>query len=328
MDAVAPATPAPVTRPRQVLLSAGEHLGAAGQRALAIGLENLIAHGNGTVAGDVEPIHQLRVATRRLRATVELFDRVFHTTRAKIYRRDLRWAGHTAGGVRECDVWGELLRALAAKLEPSLRDSLAPAYQALAERRRVELAKVVELVESEQYQRLMARLASPLVKKSPPEATVGAFVIVTVRRAVASISRAGSRLEPSSSPELFHRLRIRLKRLRYMLEMLRDIGGKRARKAIRRLEDMQELLGSQHDAVTAIAWLREFACSAGVPPQTLLATGALIQSLDKRAAKLAARSVRRWKKLERSGILADAVAALAASAHAATQTDKEMAGTV
>jgi CHAD domain-containing protein len=317
------APPEPVNRPPQVLLSPEVPVREAAQNALTTGLEGLIFHRPGVIAGEVEPLHQLRVTARRLRAVVELFDGVIHATRANIYRRDLRWVGHTAGAVRECDVWQELLRDLSTKLQPSMRDALAPVYEALAERRRAELAKVVELLESDRYRKLMVRLSSTLLKKTRPGLTVGSAAVAMVRPTARAVARVGATLQESSTSEAFHRLRIRVKRLRYMLEMLRKIGGKRTKKAVRRLEEMQELLGTHHDAVTAIAWLREFAVSATVAPATLLAVGALIQSLDKRARKLAIRTVKDWKRLNRSAVIADALAEIAHNGRAAAPLENE-----
>jgi triphosphatase len=316
------AAPESVNRPQQVLLSPSVPVCEAAQGALTTGLDGLIFHRPGVIAGEVEPLHQLRVTARRLRAVVELFDGVIHGTRANIYRRDLRWVGHTAGAVRECDVWQELLRDLSTKLQSPMRDALAPVYEALAERRRAELATVVELLESDRYRKLMVRLSSTLVKKIPPELTVGTSAVAMVRPTARAVVHAGARLQESSPPEAFHRLRIRVKRLRYMLEMLRKIGGKRTKKAVRRLEEMQELLGTHHDAVTAIAWLREFAASSGAPPETLLATGALIQSLDKRVRKLAARADKAWKKVNRS-VIRDALAEIAQNARTATPLEMQ-----
>src|SRR5437764_271800 len=81
-------------------------------------------------------------------------------------------------------------------------------------------------------------LSSTLVKKIPPELTVGTSAVAMVRPTARAVVHAGARLQASSPPEAFHRLRIRVKRLRYMLEMLRKIGGKRTKKAVRRLEEM------------------------------------------------------------------------------------------
>ena len=91
-------------------------------------------------------------------------------------------------------------------------------------------------------------------------------------------------------------MRIHTKRLRYALEMTDEMTGRRGRKAVKRLTEMQDLLGSHHDAVIAIAWLRRFADTANAPPAALLAAGALIQSLHRLQIKLTSRSLEHWEK--------------------------------
>src|SRR5580692_11405524 len=45
---------------------------------LATGLAAMMYHADAAIAGEIEPVHQMRVATRRLRATVRLFAGVIH----------------------------------------------------------------------------------------------------------------------------------------------------------------------------------------------------------------------------------------------------------
>jgi CHAD domain-containing protein len=93
--------------------------------------------------------------------------------------------------------------------------------------------------------------------------------------------------------------------------MTDEMTGRRGRKAVKRLTEMQDLLGAHHDAVIAIAWLRRFADTANAPPAALLAAGALIQSLHRLQIKLTSRSLEHWKKLERDGIIRKALAEVA-----------------
>jgi CHAD domain-containing protein len=135
-----------------------------------------------------------------------------------------------------------------------------------------------------------------------------------------SVMRAGAKLEPESPPELYHRLRIRIKRLRYAFEMNEELAGKRGRKTVKRLVEMQELLGQHHDAVVAIEWLRRFAGTSNAPPPSLLAAGSLIQSLHRRQQKLTTRATKQWKKIERADIIRDTLAEVARNGQLQEQT--------
>jgi CHAD domain-containing protein len=306
-----------VVRPSKIVLSPDDPLGDAARAAIAQGVEALKQMRAGATAGDVESLHQLRVATRRLRAAIELFAGVLHGSRVRVYKRDLPWLGQAAGMVRECDVAGELIRARSAKLDPQMAEALTPIYDALAERRKAEHQAFLAVTNSKRYVLLLERLSQPMIRKVDAGTTVRGKGAVMIRPIARSVVRAGSKLAEDSPPEWFHSLRVRVKRLRYALEMLTPLGGKRHKKALARLEATQDILGLYQDGIATVAWLRSHCDSGVVPPATLLAAGALIQSLLKRQRKLAARCLKRWKRVERSGIIREATAEIGRRAHIA-----------
>src|SRR5258707_9443874 len=111
---------------------------------------------------------------------------------------------------------------------------------------------------------------------------------------------------PIYAPDpVFHQLRVRIKRLRYELEMIAPLGAKRHRKTVRRLEELQELLGTYHDVSVTSAWLLSYAETSAAPPKTMLAAGALIQSLSSRERKLRRQCMRAWRRFERSDAMHD-----------------------
>jgi CHAD domain-containing protein len=294
--------------PRKVTLSPVETVADAARKAIVFGAESLTRNQAAAESGEVEPLHQLRVATRRLRASIELFSSVIYASQLKFFRRDLPWLGSEAGAVRECDVTSALITARAAKIDPDLKDAVAPIVAALEERRKVEFAKLCELLESRRYRNLLAKLSSPAIKKVGGDRRVGIAAVQLIRPATHGASRFGKRLAADAPALVFHKLRVRLKRLRYELEMIAPLGARRHKKTLRRLEDLQELLGLYHDVTVAHAWLLSYAETSGAPPTTLLAAGALIQSLDRRESKLRRQSMRAWKKFERSDVMRDTLA--------------------
>src|SRR5207248_2888217 len=87
-------------------------------------------------------------------------------------------------------------------------------------------------------------------------ATLRLFEPVLLRPLLRAVLRSGGRLSAESSPAALHRLRIRVKRLRYAVETLGGLGGKSMRKLLRQLVRLQDLLGEHQDAVTIAARLR------------------------------------------------------------------------
>ena len=140
--------------PRRLTLSPGETVADAARKAIAFGAETLLWHQNAAESGDEEPLHQLRVAARRLRASIELFSNVIYAAQLKLYRRDIPWIGAQAGAVRECDVTAALIGARAAKIDPDLKAAIAPMVAALDQRRKSEHAKLYDLLASKRYREL------------------------------------------------------------------------------------------------------------------------------------------------------------------------------
>jgi hypothetical protein len=113
------------------------------------------------------------------------------------------------------------------------------------------------------------------------------------------VVRAGGRLRPGADAAAYHRLRVRVKRLRYALEALGSLPGAHTRRAIEDLEQLQDRLGALQDSETQRAWLRAYAEVARVPPATLVATGAMMQLLARRAGRSRARADRAWRRFQR-----------------------------
>jgi len=67
----------------RVTLSPGETVADAARKAIAFGAESLLRNQKCGRSGDAEPLHQLRVATRRLRASIELFSSVIYARAAQ-----------------------------------------------------------------------------------------------------------------------------------------------------------------------------------------------------------------------------------------------------
>ncbi|HLW72333.1 MAG TPA: CHAD domain-containing protein [Candidatus Binataceae bacterium] len=305
---------AALARPPQLLLAPGAAAADATAGALAAGAAALRFYEPLARAGDVEAIHQFRVSVRRLRAAVDLLAPLVHGSRLRFYRRELPLLGRAAGAVRDCDALAELIHTNSAALEPQIARGLVPAYQALADRRVAALRALNAFVDSKRYRILLARLAPTLTRTLPASATVLTRAPILLRPVARAAERAGVRLAADSPPTVFHNLRTRLKRMRYAVEMLEPMAGKRTAKTLKKLRALQEELGELQDLVTTSAWLRDFVSGAALPPETLIATGALMQYLNQRRAQVAVHAFRRWKKFAHSAGLSKAMSEIGALA--------------
>ena len=291
--------------PRKFVVDAADSLALAAAKAFASGLERLRAQEDGAVVGDVESLHQLRVATRRLRASIDLFRPILNGNQVRLWQRDLPWIAGAAGEVRERDVIEAVIKARAAKIDPKLLPSLETIHHRLAAERAECLSNLGAILQSERYQQMVRRLSVPALRKGAETLKLAQSAAQLLRPMARGAVRAGEHLVPGASAETVHRARVRVKRLRYALELVSGLGRKRQRKAMEYLEQMQDLLGEFNDAIVTCAWLIRYGASPDAPPATALAAGALVQSLGKRQRKLAARCLKAWRKFDRSAIMRD-----------------------
>jgi CHAD domain-containing protein len=303
----------PPKRPR-IIPPSDDPAALAARDAVRMAAEALALYQGAALEGDSEAVHQMRIATRRLRVTLELFAGVMRGAWVDVTRRELKWLGGVIGALRDCDVIAQLIGQRGVKLAAETAAGLEPIRQTLSARRRELQGSMREALASDRYESLLARVATPPARKLVPAATVRVMAPELLAPIGRRVDRAGAKLKPESDDRAFHKLRIRIKRLRYSLEMLAESGGGDVKEAARCLRKMQNLLGEQHDVVIAIGWLREFAAAPGSAPAGLVACGALMQSLDRRARKLSARCINRWKKVDRGGIIQDALKVIARGA--------------
>jgi CHAD domain-containing protein len=250
------------------------------------------------VTGDAEAIHRLRVATRRLRAALRMLREVApDAEEAESAADELGWLCGAIGAVRDLDVLAQLLQDRATRLESDFIRALAPLSTTIRRQRAIEQERLVAALDSERYGGLVQRLSAIAPEPAADSATLGAVAARLVRPQLRAMLRAGAGLDEASPPETLHRLRVRVKKLRYAVELLRSVGGKPARRLLRRLERVQERVGMYHDAVTAAAWLRGWAAESR-DATALMAAGALIHSFERRVRRLRARSLKAWRRAE------------------------------
>ena len=252
----------------------------------------MLAHESGTRLGeDPEELHGMRVATRRLRAVLGIFQPAL-PVRASRFRAEIGWLGQVLGAVRDLDVGiGQLREGEGVGGEDV--SALDPLIGVLESRRSDARAMLLEALDSRRYDRLVDGFAAflahgPLRRSAastaPAAGTVPGIAIERYRK----VRRQGRRLDASSEPGDFHRLRIQCKRLRYALEAVAELYGKPARVMNRRLIAVQDALGAHQDAIVASQRLRSLAIDDGddLPPATVFAMGQLTARYTDRAERL------------------------------------------
>jgi CHAD domain-containing protein len=281
-------------------IAASQSIGEVAYAILRRQFAAFLAHEPGTRLGeDPEELHDMRVAARRMRAAMRLFDDAL-PARAEKHRAEVSWIARALGEVRDLDVQLEQIHAWSAGADGADREALQVLASMMAARRSASRRQLLRALDSRRYERLVAS-AGALLRRGPSRqalASAGASAQVPVvviapgliSRRYRKVRKLGSHIRPDSPPEDFHRLRIECKRLRYALEFFVEIYGKPAQALIQRLVVLQDLLGQHQDAYVAISHLQELslAHTKRLAPATVFAMGRIAERYAQQAASLRA----------------------------------------
>jgi hypothetical protein len=99
----------PLPRVRKTLgVKAIDTMAEAGRKILRFHFAHMLSHEKGTLLGeDIEELHDMRVATRRMRAAFDVFGQYLKPKAVKKHLKRLRTAGRMLGRVRDLDVFME-----------------------------------------------------------------------------------------------------------------------------------------------------------------------------------------------------------------------------
>jgi len=221
-----------------------------------------------------EPVvHNTRVAVRRLRSTMRVFDDVFQPAQAATLEEDLVWWAELLGRVRDLDILAKRLTSALDALPAEL--VVGPVASALDRelggRRRAGWQKVLEAMESERFANLLEVLQR--WAEEPPFTEAAQSGVDEVKRYVKRANRkltkrleAARRAYAEGDPEasdLVHRSRKAGKRHRYAVELAEPEWGKRATKLVSQRKHLQDVLGDHQDATVCAAFLRDFGVQVG-----------------------------------------------------------------
>ncbi|MGH3687161.1 MAG: CHAD domain-containing protein [Pseudonocardiaceae bacterium] len=226
--------------------------------ALDTRLRALLAHEPGTRVGtDPEELHQMRVAVRRIRATLKAARLLLDRAWVDELRAELGWLGRALGPVRDADVLLERLRGRAAAFDDTSRDAVETLIEALVADRETARTAMLAALDSPRYPALLRQLAAAVSQPLPTpldRATAPALVEL-VRTEYRRLSKAVRVAGEDPPDEVLHELRIQGKRLRYTGELVAAAGRKPVRKPVRKLVEstvaLQDVLGEHQDACVA-----------------------------------------------------------------------------
>lgn len=253
-------------------LEPDDPMAEAARKTLSFHLQQMLYYEPGTRKGeDPEHLHDMRVATRRMRAALRIFEGYLDLKDIAPFVKGLRRTGRMLGTVRDLDVFGEKTEAYLGTLSPEQRTALDPLLAVWNRRREVARQEMLAYLDSQRYRQFKEGFGQFLQK--PEAGALPAFtktgqprphrlrhvVPLIIHERFAAVRAYGEWVEIPDAPlDQYHRLRIAAKELRYALEFFREVLGPETKTLIGTMKDLQDHLGCLQDAVVACNLLRDF----------------------------------------------------------------------
>jgi triphosphatase len=208
-------------------------------------------------APGADAIHQMRIAIRRIRVALRLFEN-FLPERTRHFRHEFRWIGRALGQVRDLDVYWQGL----AGADDSLPPAAVPLEHRIAQARANARAALAAQLAAPRFALLLSdfddfvhRALTPGTLRRWQSLRIDAAARSDLRKSLARVLALGRKIDSESTPQQLHRLRIRAKRLRYESEFYADLRPS-AQKLARGAKALQDILGTYRDACHAVDLLR------------------------------------------------------------------------
>ncbi|MGZ4598396.1 MAG: CYTH and CHAD domain-containing protein [Oryzihumus sp.] len=274
----APEPPPPARLSRRS--SAGDVL----REALTTQVEALKTQDAAVRRGAGDSVHQLRIASRRLRSTLATYRPLLRDPdAAQTVRDELQWLGLGLNTARDTQVMqARLASLLEQEPEPLVVGPVQERIAAELTKRFVTgLREGLALLDQERYFRLLdaldALVVAPLTARADkPAGTVVHALVGRNRRRLRRAARRAERADDRDQRDLaLHEVRKAAKRLRYAAETARPALGKPMKKLARRAKALQDVLGEHQDGVVCRALLVDLATSATAHGESAFTYGRL-----------------------------------------------------
>ncbi|MBH0779982.1 CHAD domain-containing protein [Nocardia bovistercoris] len=252
----------------------GVTAGKALNTALGDDVDRLLAAEPDVRADAYDSVHQMRVATRRLRSVLRSYRSLLRKEPVALMNDELKWLADLLGVARDAEVRAERFTALLAdKTAASDPADVAKATERLvtAERARYTTAhaEILTALDDARYHTLRDRLvqwrgAPPLrgARAAVPAPDFFGVVMNRDRERVEAMVRYEPTVSAQERVELLHDIRKSAKRLRYSCEAAEPVLGEDATAMGSRAKRLQTVLGDHRDAVESREAILERAAEA------------------------------------------------------------------
>jgi len=219
-------------------------------------------------ASDIEHVHQARVASRRLRAGLQVFPECFPRKKVERWRKKVRRLTQGLGPARDADVQAEFVRGVLAGLNgKAYRPGIARLLVRVEQSRRAIQPEVVRAVDRFEASGVGSQMLDAAEKmrarfKKRDLSVQSPFVFSQAADHVCDrlnelMGYEDCLAEPEDL-EQHHAMRIAAKRLRYTLEIFQPVYQGRLDPFVKAMKGLQTLLGDVHDCDVWVEHLETF----------------------------------------------------------------------
>jgi CHAD domain-containing protein len=215
---------------------------------------------------DIEAIHRMRVASRRTRSALPLFESCYAPKYRILWRNEIRQVTRALGQARDTDVQIDFLQHFLAGLQESrCRPGINRLILRLRQKRARLQAKVIqaldELEKSQALESMEEQTTQRIIERFPGE-PISFSLYNLAKKAISDHLEAFLGFEkyisdPAAVAEL-HAMRIAAKQLRYTLEIFSPLYLEELKIPIQAVKSAQEMLGDVHDCDTWSVLIPQF----------------------------------------------------------------------
>lgn len=236
----------------------------AAKKVLKFHFQRMMRNESGTIEGvDIECLHDMRVATRRMRAAFDLFQPYYDTECVSPYLFNLKRTARYLGKVRDLDVQINNITTYLGESDRVTKQDVSDFLLYLTNRREKARAKMIGYLESHEYVAFKDKFKQYVndpklcVSMESGCAVVGDEIPRVILSRYEKVKQY-DQIIPQAKLIQLHQLRIAFKGLRYSVEFFRDVLGDSVELVIKHLKNIQDHLGDLNDAHVGISVVRKF----------------------------------------------------------------------
>lgn len=219
-------------------------------------------------AEDVECIHRMRVASRRLRSALNIFQDCFPVKSAKKWRKQVRTITQSLGKARDTDVQILFLNDFISNLENALyQPGIKRILLRLKQQREKMQSEVIEVMEEFEKNGVIQDIEMACheiisiaklhkMNMHSKEVYQRAYLAISLR--LEDLLSFEPYVNKPEEVEKLHSMRISAKRLRYTMEIFSELYEDKLENSIDAIKNVQTILGEFNDCVVWVEFLQRF----------------------------------------------------------------------